>query len=203
MKRMKKWLFLLLLATPFLGKAQSFADGTNLLYLGFGLPPGTVLNNTNTFVQNYTDLNINNYGTGVLKYEHGFHKYFGLGLNLEYSAASISYKYGPNITNIYTVTDKRSVFGGYVRFNGHFPIGDKFDIYGGFGLGYLYTLDIAKDSNPNNTSSNDATNHNSHDLEFSYQITVGARLMVKEGFGLFAEFGYATTPCQLGVVLKF
>ncbi|MFI5150664.1 MAG: outer membrane beta-barrel protein [Bacteroidia bacterium] len=200
---MRKWLFLLVLSLPLITNAQSFADGTNLVYIGFGLPPGTVMSNTNTFEPNFTDLNINNYGTGVLKYEHGFHKYFGLGLNLEYSGASISYKYGPNVNYTYVVTDKRSVIGGYARFNGHFPIGDKFDIHGGFGLGYLYTLDIAKDNNPNNTSANSPTNHNTHDLEFSYQITVGARLMVKNGFGIFAEFGYATTPAQLGVVLKF
>ncbi|HXC07140.1 MAG TPA: outer membrane beta-barrel protein [Bacteroidia bacterium] len=199
---MKKLLFLIVLALPLLSKAQSFADGTNLVFIGFGLPPGTVMSNTNTLEPNYTDLHISNYGTGVLKYEHGFHKYFGLGLNLEYSGASIKYNYGPNLNTTYNATVTRSVMGGYVRFNGHFPVGDKVDLYGGFGLGYLYTLDISKDSNPSNTTST-TYNHRSSDLEFSYQITAGIRLMVKDGFGIFAEFGYATTPAQLGVVLKF
>jgi opacity protein-like surface antigen len=183
--------------------SQAFADGTNLVYLGFGIPPNERIRKdfNEKYAHNniYTDYKFNNYGTGVLKYEHGLHKYFGLGLALEYSASSASYKYGVQ-TSPYEVTINNKVMGGYVRFNGHIPIKEKFDIYGGVGLGYLYTLNKYSDTNPNLT-----VNFKNKEtiFEFDYQLTLGFRFMVKDNIGLFTEFGWATTPAQVGIVFKF
>ena len=183
--------------------SQAFDDGANVIYLGFGVPPNErIRKDFNTRYKNnnnFTDYKFNNYGTGVLKYEHGLHKYFGLGLALEYSASSATYKYGVQ-TSPYIVTINNKVMGGYVRFNGHLPIKEKFDIYGGVGLGYLYTLNKYSDTNPNLT-----VNFKNKEtfFEFDYQVTVGFRFMVKDNIGLFAEFGWATTPAQIGVALKF
>jgi hypothetical protein len=201
-------LFAALLTAPVVTFAQAFADGNNLISLGFGLPPGQRL------TDNYTDLNtkpgfihsdyrLKNYGTGVLKYEHGLSKYFGMGLNLEYSAATRSYDYDTDINAKppyrYQINTVRTVFAGYLRLNGHFPVGEKLDFYGGVGLGYIYTTDKYSDTNPNNSNSNQKKTV----LDFDYQITVGARYMVKNSFGLFAEFGYATTLAQIGFQFKF
>jgi hypothetical protein len=189
-----------LLSAPVIGSAQAFGDGTNLVFLGFGLPPGSKLTQTYDPNPSYTTYKLHNYGTGILKYEHGMHKYFGIGLNLEYSAATGNYSYDYSNSLRYSNNVTHSVLGAYLRLNGHFPIGDKVDIYGGVGLGYLYTIDNITDNNPNASQN---TSHKNSVLGFDEQVTLGARFMVKEGFGVFAEAGYATTACQVGVVLKF
>lgn len=181
--------------------AQAFDDGANVIYIGFGVPPNERIRKdfNNRYRNNtiYTDYKFNNYGTGLLKYEHGLHKYFGLGLATEYSASSVSFKYGVS-TLPYEQKIKNNVIGGYVRFNGHCPIKEKFDIYGGVGLGYLYTLNKYTDTNPNSTVKNKETI-----FEFDWQVTAGFRFMVKDNIGLFAEFGWATTPAQIGIAFKF
>lgn len=183
--------------------AQAFDDGTNLIMLGFGIPPNErIKKDFNIKYANNpmnSDYKFNNYGTGVFKYEHGLHKHFGLGLNIEYSASSATYKYGTIPTDD-TVTIKNKVLGGHVRFNGHFPIKEKFDIYGGVGLGYLYTLNKYSDTNP--IPSLNRTNKETI-FEFDYQVTLGVRYMVKDKIGLFTEFGWASTPAQVGISLKF
>ncbi len=204
-KNMKKITLLLLLAILFVfpksGHAQAFDDNANLIYIGFGLPPGRVIAEDIQNLNIYTNYHLNNYGTGVLKYEHGLNKYFGVGLNFEYSAATVNYKYDPvYLTNPrYTHTNNIGLIGGYLRMNGHFPIGEKLDIYGGVGLGYTYKIDKSSDTNPNNAN----TNNNSYILNFDWQLTFGARFMVKKGFGMFAEFGHATTVAQVGLVFRF
>ncbi|HXP51820.1 MAG TPA: outer membrane beta-barrel protein, partial [Bacteroidia bacterium] len=154
--------------------------------------------------QNYSDYNYKNYGTIVLKYEHGLAKYFGFGLNLEYSGANVTYKYpvsrGPfRLDTNYQANVNGTVMGFYARLNGHYPIGDKFDIFAGFGLGYLLTIDKSTDNNPNSNNKD----FNTQSIVFDYQFTFGLRYMVKEHFGLFAELGYASTTVQMGVTLGF
>jgi hypothetical protein len=202
MKKIKSLLFLAaIVLLPTLNYAQAFDDNANLIYIGFGLPPGKVIAEDIINKESYTNYHLNNYGTGILRYEHGLNKYFGVGLNMEYSAASVNYKYDmvSTTTPRFTRTDKISVFGGYLRLNGHFPVGEKLDFYGGVGLGWTYKVDNSTDTNPNNVNFNNAA----YIFGFDWQVSVGARFMVKKGFGMFAEVGYATTPCQIGVVFRF
>src|ERR1035437_4016939 len=79
-----------------IGQAQAFDDGKNIIALGFGFPATSTIQNSFDPYKSYVDYKFKNYGTVVLKYEHGLAKYFGVGINFDYSAASISYKYGPN-----------------------------------------------------------------------------------------------------------
>jgi opacity protein-like surface antigen len=181
--------------------AQAFADGANVISIGFGIPPGQRLKNDfNNVYKNYIDYKFKNYGTGELKYEHGLHKYFGLGLNFEYSGASASYKYDDANTLRYERKININVFGVYARFNGHFPIMEKLDLYGGVGLGYLYTINKNTDTNPN---PNVNTQQKQTVLDFDYQFTLGVRFMIKNNIGIFAEGGWATTPFQIGLAFKF
>jgi opacity protein-like surface antigen len=197
----KLTLAIIALCMPVVFFAQAFDDGTNLISLGFGLPAGQYIQNQSNDYKNFTDYKFSNFGTGVLKYEHGLHKNFGLGLNMEYSGAKASYKYDDVINSLrYQRTINTNIFGFYARMNAHLPLGDKLDVYGGVGLGYLYTLNKTTDTNPNPNTNNQ---HNSTVLNFDYQLTVGLRYMIKESVGLFTEFGRATTVCQLGVVFKF
>ena len=63
--------------------AQSFDDGTNVISIGFGLPPehkdGKDFNNFHIFNNSNYNYKFTNLGTILLKYEHGIHKHFGLG----------------------------------------------------------------------------------------------------------------------------
>lgn len=182
--------------------AQAFDDGSNVISLGFGLPPSRRIVEDFDFGKDFYDYKLRNYGTGVLKYEHGLHKYFGLGLNFEYSANKQTYKYAdasdPEDYK-YTVERKNKILGGFLRFNGHFPVGQKLDFYGGAGLGYLYTLSVRTDTNPivQETKKRETV------LDFDYQLTLGARFMIKDHIGMFFEIGRATTVCQLGLAFKF
>lgn len=183
--------------------AQAFDDGANVISLGFGLPPSKrITSEFNAYKNNskYYDFKLKNYGTGVLKYERGLHKYFGLGLNLEYSASRVTYKYGDATTpEKFTVDIKSKIIGGFAKFNGHFPVGQKLDLYGGVGLGYLYTINNYADTNP--TPSADAKQKETI-FDFDYQLTLGARFMIKDKVGLFAEVGRATTLFQFGLAFK-
>lgn len=153
--------------------------------------------------QSELNYNYQNYGTIVLNYEHGLVKYFGVGLNLEYSAASLKYQYvqsrvfQPDTT--YNVKINNNLFDFYLRLNGHFPIGDHLDIFAGFGLGYAYQVNYYNDNNPNNTGKNNQT----QSLIFDWQFTVGLRYMIKDHFGLFADIGKATTTVEMGVTFGF
>lgn len=204
MKKTRSILLAIFLFSLFSGDvfSQAFDDGANIIYLGFGVPPNERIRkdfNAKYNKSNISDYKFNNYGTGVLKYEHGLHKYFGLGLNTEYSASSVFYKAGV-APSLYEYTIKNNVIGGYVRFNGHCPIKEKFDIYGGVGLGYLYTLNKTTTTDPNpsvNIKKKETI------FEFDWQFTAGFRFMVKDNIGLFAEFGWATTPAQIGIAFKF
>lgn len=203
MKKTQSLIAAIILSIAFSGNilAQAFDDGTNLVFLGFGIPPSErIKNDFNKDYKNYIEYKFKNYGTGVLKYEHGFHKYFGLGLNLEYSGASVSYKYDDSNTLRFERNIKSNVFGFYGRFNGHLPIGEKLDISAGVGLGYLYTVNKFNDTNPNPTTN---TQQKQTILDFDYQFTAGVRIMIKDNIGLFLEVGWATTPAQLGLVFKF
>ncbi|MGP8214098.1 MAG: outer membrane beta-barrel protein [Bacteroidia bacterium] len=203
---MKKSVFVFSLFTSLLISsqlmAQAFDDGKNLISLGFGTPPTSRITESLSMYQNDLNYNYKNYGTVVLKYEHGFSKYFGVGLNLEYSGANATYQYN-NIYNQgpYTETDNNSVMGAYLRLNGHYPIGESFDIFCGIGLGFLYTVNDKSNNDPNPTPSDPNASKTTSLVFDSPQFTFGARYMVKEHFGLFAEVGWASTTFQVGITV--
>ncbi len=184
--------------------AQAFDDGKNFASAGFGFPATSEISQTLTQYSNQQDYDYKNYGTIVLKYEHGFAKYFGAGINLEYSTANVNYNYTVtrvfNTDTTYKANENSTTYGFYLRLNGHFPIGDKLDLFAGVGLGYLLTLDNSSDNNPKGPV---ATNFKNQTLNFNGQFTLGARYMIKEHFGLFAEVGSASTNVQVGIVLGF
>lgn len=202
MKKLRK--ISLLFATLFittLVSAQAFDDGKNLVSLGFGFPPTSKITQTLGQYVNDQNYDYKNYGTGIIKFEHGLLKYFGVGLSAEYSGAYITYNTTDPITqNVYTVAVNSMVLGFYGRLNGHYPIGDHLDIFAGVGLGYLYTVNSGNENTP---AANSTTNFRQTALQFDEQFTLGVRYMIKEHFGLFAEIGSATTTVQMGITLGF
>jgi hypothetical protein len=121
-----------------------------------------------------------------------------LGLNAEYSNTSFNYKYLSPTATEYEVTTKNNIIGAYGRMNGHLPLVDKLDIYGGVGLGYLISFNRTKDTNPSSV-----LDQKENVLVFDYNLSIGARFMVKDNVGVFFEVGSYTTRCQLGMAMKF
>jgi len=200
MKKIKiTWLLpaCLLFSNYFYG--QAFGDGKNLVSFGFGLPPTSLIPETYNQNNSLITYAFNNYGTIVLKFEHGVQQYFSLGLNLEYSGSSVKYQYTDGI-NTYDATGNSSQFGLFGRINGHYPIGEQLDLYGGFGLGYSYIVDNTNNPNTNVFGQNILLQKATF-FNFDYQVTIGARYMIKPHVGLFLELGHATTNAQLGLVL--
>src|ERR1035437_7115289 len=113
-------LFCSLILSSNLVYSQAFGDGINLVSVGFGLPGTSILQSTFNQYKSNTDYNSKNYGAVVLKYEHGLQKYFGVGLNLEYSGGSGAYKYDNTNLLRYQVNITSSLIGAYARLNGHF-----------------------------------------------------------------------------------
>ena len=114
--------------------------------------------------------------------------------------AGVAYKYDDTNQLRYERQIKTNAFNFYARFNGHYPVGDKFDLYAGLGLGYAYSISKYTDTNPNTFVNIQQTQKV---LDFDYQATIGARFMIKEKVGIFAEVGWATTTAQIGFTLKF
>lgn len=200
---MKKLKTALVLATLFISgfaSAQAFDDGKNLLSLGFGFPPSPSINQTLTQYQSYDNYNYKNYGTGVFHFEHGLMKYFGVGLDAQYTSAFVTYQTTDATLNTVTKTVNEQVLGTYIRLNGHFPIGDHLDIFAGFGLGYQYTVN---NGNQTGKLASDNTNFQQKAFDFKSQFTLGARYMIKDHFGLFAEVGWASTNVEMGITFGF
>lgn len=200
---MKKLKTALVLATLFISgfaSAQAFDDGKNLLSLGFGFPASESVKETFSNYQGYENYNYKNYGTGVFHFEHGLSKYFGVGLDAQYSSAFVTYQTTNPALQTVTNSINNQVLGAYIRLNGHFPIGDHLDIFAGFGLGYQYTV-----NNGNQTGSlaSSTTNFQQKEFDFKSQFTLGARYMIKDHFGLFAEVGWASTNVEMGITFGF
>lgn len=204
MKNLKKFSLLLIFifsSTAFY--AQAFGDGKNIVSVGFGFPANSLILDSYNADKNYYNNAFHNYGTVVLKYEHGLHKYFGLGIDIEYTGASDTYNDSIYDTSTnkkinQKITSVSNLFAFYGRLNGHYPIGESLDIFGGIGFGYTY--EIIKNTN-NDPFVN--TSQKTTALQSAFQVTVGARYFIKPKFALFAEVGYALTALQVGITLGF
>lgn len=205
MKKLRSTLLLAGIIITGLASAQAFDDGKNILSVGFGFLPTSNITGTLTQYQSYQDYNYKNYGTGVLKFEHGLNKYFGVGFCFEYSSAFITYQtpvknFLGKLDSTYTTATNNQVMGFFLRLNGHYPIGDHLDIFAGVDLGYQYTVNS---SNQTGQAANSTTNYRAVSFLFIPQFTIGARYMIKDHFGLFGEVGWAETTFQMGVTFGF
>jgi len=118
----------LLLIKVISSNAQSFKDGDNLFFFGFGLAPGKQITNQFNIDGSFIDYKLNNFGAIHLKYERGLHEYLGFGANLEYTDANARYKYDFTDQFRYEVKQKSRVIGLFGRMNGYYPVTDVIDL---------------------------------------------------------------------------
>ena len=191
------------------GDNNSFGQGKMVISAGYGFPwlAGTVLStyNANT---NFTSSSM---GPIYIKGEYGVSDLIGIGLNVAYAKASLSYDdiytgFDGNFNQV-TYTDKWNLsyttMSILMRMNFHFiHDNEKLDWYAGFGLGYRTGTwtESATSNNPSFTNSSVSTPNL---IPFGFEMTTGIRYFFTPNVGAYAEAGIAKSPLQLGLCLKF
>jgi opacity protein-like surface antigen len=190
-----------LLANPIKSNAQAFAEGANYVNVGYGF--GTFLGNLSNTFDEYTDVKYTGLGPIYAKYERGITDRIGLGFNFAYATNEWDYNFGYTDENgnarSYTESTKRSTWSALARFNFHFGSSDKFDPYIGVGLGYRSANWKYETTDPNGGSGVELKTL----MPFGSELTLGARYLFNDNFGLYAEVGAAKSVGQLGLTYKF
>ena len=142
------------------------------------------------------------------KVEYGLSDLIGLQTNFSFVNYSslFSYSFNNSTNNTFTTEylKKLSSFSGVVRVNFHFTSNRKdVDVYAGGGVGVRNTNWITSaQTTPSNFSNND---YSTTTIKYSLlpELTVGGRYYFTKMIGIYGEVGFATSPVQLGLVLKF
>ncbi|MBN2683133.1 MAG: hypothetical protein JXR58_11535, partial [Bacteroidales bacterium] len=79
-----------ILTNPFSSKSQAFEEGKNYVQLGYGF--GNFIQAVFNTYEVYDELKINITGPMFVKYEYAASEKIGIGLNIAYAGAKVSYK---------------------------------------------------------------------------------------------------------------
>ncbi|MBO2010803.1 outer membrane protein [Hymenobacter negativus] len=164
-----------------------FGVGTNALNLGIGL--GSRYNYGSGFFGGSSSVS----PAISLSYERGFMPLgpgvLGLGGLVAYQGASYDLGGGDKWKYTDIVVMLRGAF--------HYPVNEKFDAYGGLGLGVRHAgVSFSGSSIYGSLGSASAT-------EFAAGLFVGGRYFFTESIGAFAELGYDQTYLKVGLSAKF
>ncbi len=211
---MIKKLFALLLVLSFASKtpilAQVFEKEKNYVTAGYGL------NGINGFYKSLktsygsnNDFKVKAFGPLVFNYERGIKDRWGVGLQIDYSKTSISFRpiiqeasFDNNFNIIYTnkvynteinLSILSAVFSGYY----HYKLkNDKLDAYSGFGIGFVKIGMDTKTDQPNFTPIGIGA------MGVGYKICSGARYMFTDKIGAYAEIALGYSFLHGGLVIK-
>jgi len=202
---MKKQFFLCCLALGAIGissrlQAQSFEEGQSSIQVGYGF--GNFIQAVFNAYEIYDDYSFKATGPAFLKYEYGVTDKIGLGLNVAYASAKVSYRDNSflvgNGNDPYEQSIKWNTMSFLARMNFHFANSEKFDPYAGFGMGFRTASWSYEDNDPD--YDNDVSTSNL--FPFGFEMTIGARYYISDNFGIYAETGLAKAVIQLGLNLK-
>jgi opacity protein-like surface antigen len=182
--------------------AQAFQQGKSSIQLGYGFGNFSQAY-FQTYETNYPD-EFSYKGTGpfFVKYEYAVTDKIGLGLNIAYIGAEVSYVDKGHVTTSgafykQTITWTSTSF--LARMNLHFGDNEKFDPFWGFGMGYRTGTYKYDDNDPNYDNSEKAKSI----IPFGFETTVGARFYFTDNIGIYAETGLAKAVFQGGITLNF
>jgi hypothetical protein len=164
--------------------SSPFDVGTNVVNLGIGL--GSRYGYGYSYLSNGSSVSPAislSYERGILQLGPGV---LGVGLFAGYQGASYEYSgYKDKFTDIVVMV--RGAF--------HYPVNDKFDAYGGVGIGVRHLGYSSSYVGP---------------YAFDYGVTgatsglfVGGRYYFSQGIGAFAELGYDQSYLKIGLSAKF
>ncbi len=188
--------------------AQAFDEGTKVFSLGYGFPNFTK-SVFKALSSSSTDGSTKVTGAGPIhfRFEYGLSETWGIGASINFANAAWEDTYTGTVFNnvtqqneTKTFTDKwtRRALSALVRFNKHFPISDKADVFTGVGLGYNSVKNDYDSSNPDGIQF--SVNNNLFPVGFEW--TVGMRYYFTDNIGAYVEGGLAKSILQFGLAIK-
>jgi outer membrane protein W len=187
----------------------AFQKGSSSLSIGYGFasPYKSLFKLGNIFSTDpTTTTKLSSLGPIGVTYEYGVADKISVGLQIAYGTIKnvTTDKDGLGAGKDYIFTQKMNQVSAIARVNYHFSSSEKFDAYGGLGLGYgnfKFT-----------TTSNDPTDNAADFALFSIKVPgalgitgqLGAKYYFSSNIGAYAEIGYlAGSFAQLGLTFKF
>jgi opacity protein-like surface antigen len=195
---MKKIVLSILIALSVSGYSQSFTTGNSNISAGYGI--GNFIQSVFKSYQTYDNYAFKSLGPMFLKYEHALNDRLGIGVNVAYANASVSYLDKSHVVDstsltFYKQTIKWSTYSILARLNFHFANSEKFDPYWGFGVGYRGASWKYEDNDPNYDNDTQVSNF----FPLGLEVTIGARYYFTPSIGAYAEFGIAKAIVQFGI----
>jgi opacity protein-like surface antigen len=187
--------------------SQAFDEGTKVFSLGYGFP-----NFTKSVFKALSSSSVDGStkvtGAGPIhfRFEYGLSETWGIGASINFANAAWEDTYtgtffnpnGVNETKTYTDKWARRALSALVRFNKHFPISDKADVYSGIGLGYNSVKNTYTSTNPDGVQ----FDLNNKILPIGFEWTVGLRFYFTDNIGAYVEGGFAKSILQFGLAIK-
>jgi outer membrane protein W len=187
----------------------AFQKGSSTVSLGYGFasPYKSLFKLSNIFATDpTTSTKLSSLGPIGLTYEYGATDKISVGLQVAYGTIKnvTTDKDGLGAGKDYIITQKMDQVSAVARVNYHFGSSDKFDPYGGLGLGY--------GNFKFKTTTNDPTDVAADFALFNIKVPgalgitgqLGAKYYFSPNFGAYAEIGYlAGSFAQVGVTAKF
>lgn len=182
-------------------QAQATMQGEHLISFAYGF--GNLSQSVFQAYEDSRDYEYRGVGPLFLKYEYMIEDKVGIGLNVAYVGANVSWTEDnifvddQNTVLLQRETDRTSysVLG---RVNFHIGDYDIVDPYVGFGIGYRDASWTSSDNDPERDWGGDfGTSFN-----VGFELTGGARFMFSDHLGAFAEVGFAKAWTQIGITAK-
>lgn len=185
-------------------KAQSFGQGSMLVSAGYGF--GNFTQSLFSAYSNEAGFKYSSFGPVFVKGEYGVSDHIGLGLNIAYMGASVSYNYDVpgldqnlnSIVNTYEAKWAHTAYSVLARMNIHFANSEKLDPYFGVGVGYRSSSDVWSTTQANATTLTMPTL-----IPVGFETTLGLRYYPTEHLGVYVEAGGAKAIVQGGLTFKF
>jgi opacity protein-like surface antigen len=185
--------------------AQAFEEGSMAATLGYGFPNlGKSILSAGDY---YEDEKIFGVGPMHARFEYGLTDRFGIGVSINFATFghtwNETYDVYNSTTGLYTSTtyeyeEKVTSLAFLIRFNRHFEVSDKVDIFSGFGLGYNSWKATYSSNNPNDTNESI-----SFPIPIGMEATLGVRFYFTDNIGAYIEAGWAKSIIQGGIAFKF
>lgn len=178
--------------TADIAKHTGFNKGDSYFTAGYGWP-GTLRSFSNIYFSAFTknDIDYTNIkGPFYFKYEYGLTQNIGLGINCAFEQFTQikSELDSMGIDTIYTEKGYFTSASFIARLNIHAPLGDRFDSYGGLGIGYKYD-DFHTESQP----------RYAQNFPIGLDATLGLRYFPVKNIALYTEVGFAKSILQIGI----
>lgn len=206
---MKKVIFaalaLALSITSVQSNAQSFQEGDVIISAGYGANTlGRQI--LKAIEQEDAEIDLTGHNPIFAKLEYAISDKWGLGVN--FFASNIGFKQsydyevlnetGTFTTNRYEDSYSYKVNAISLRFNRHWEVTEKFDVYFGFGGGTKWGKLEYKSNNPERVEGESI-----NPIPFAMECTMGARYYFTENIGIYSEIGIARSFFQGGLAIKF